>query len=435
MAIDATYGTNSAGCDLFAVLAEFDGTGVPLAYLFLEKSMLTQTSTSVAPSKMTQILHQFLSPLLNRGFSPSFFACDKDRSEINAIQQVWPSAKVQLCYWHAKRAIQTKLKDCHKTDSLTSYFPEDAKKLVPNLEICWGSYVKNRTEQQHRPEQWELWARSHSPEEIPVLRTTMIVESHWRRIKRDFLCRFNRPRIDLVVWTLISRSIPQGLEKMEAIQDGNYRKGVASWRKKFKQQWKKFASQGTDNEALKKYYTDAAAWTCGCEAFLLSRFLLCKHIVHCYRDFKDPNKFFQTVRRQRSSPFWIQPQLTLRPEFLVLNDLSRDTVFESTIGSISDFESDEEIQEPVEDDNLVQMEDEPLVTYDASGFLSKMSRLIDIFTEQHSIGNSRFAERLIKQNISNLTLLEEIEQLKRRHTTATTWGQYRNPITMYYQFV
>ena len=41
LAIDATYGTNCAGCDLFAVLAEFDGTGVPLAYLFMEKSLST----------------------------------------------------------------------------------------------------------------------------------------------------------------------------------------------------------------------------------------------------------------------------------------------------------------------------------------------------------------------------------------------------------
>lgn len=70
--------------------------------------------------------------------------------------------------------------------------------------------------------QWDLWARSTCPDEIPVLRTTMIVESHWRRIKRDFLYRFNRPRIDVVVWTLLTRTIPQGIDKMKAIQDGNH---------------------------------------------------------------------------------------------------------------------------------------------------------------------------------------------------------------------
>ena len=37
--IDATFGTNESALDLFAVLVEFDGTGVPLAYLFLEVSL------------------------------------------------------------------------------------------------------------------------------------------------------------------------------------------------------------------------------------------------------------------------------------------------------------------------------------------------------------------------------------------------------------
>ena len=34
LAMDATFGTNNAGMDMFAVLAEVEGTGVPLAYCF-----------------------------------------------------------------------------------------------------------------------------------------------------------------------------------------------------------------------------------------------------------------------------------------------------------------------------------------------------------------------------------------------------------------
>ena len=109
LAIDATYGTNSAGSDLFAVLAEFDGTGVLLAYLFIEKSV--ENSTPRVPGKIAQILDQFMRPLLHLGFRPSFFDCDKDRSEIKPIGQVWPMAKVQLCCCHALRAINTELKD------------------------------------------------------------------------------------------------------------------------------------------------------------------------------------------------------------------------------------------------------------------------------------------------------------------------------------
>ncbi|KAL0960321.1 hypothetical protein HGRIS_011945 [Hohenbuehelia grisea] len=36
---------------------------------------------------------------------------------------------------------------------------------------------------------WELWARAANDRKIPVLKTTMMLESHWRRIKHDFLNR------------------------------------------------------------------------------------------------------------------------------------------------------------------------------------------------------------------------------------------------------
>ncbi|KAI0993432.1 hypothetical protein K3495_g14752 [Podosphaera aphanis] len=60
VAIDATYGTNNAGMDLYAVLAELDGTGVPMAYLFVKKDRLTWTAPTGA---ITQILVKFLRPL------------------------------------------------------------------------------------------------------------------------------------------------------------------------------------------------------------------------------------------------------------------------------------------------------------------------------------------------------------------------------------
>ena len=46
---------------LFAVLAEFDGTGVPISYLFVEKDTSIE---SALPCTMTQALDQFLRPFL-----------------------------------------------------------------------------------------------------------------------------------------------------------------------------------------------------------------------------------------------------------------------------------------------------------------------------------------------------------------------------------
>jgi hypothetical protein len=39
----------------------------------------------------------------------------------------------------------------------------------------------------YQDEMWILWARSVTPEEICIFKTTMLTESHWKVIKRDYL--------------------------------------------------------------------------------------------------------------------------------------------------------------------------------------------------------------------------------------------------------
>ncbi|KAI0995432.1 hypothetical protein K3495_g12747 [Podosphaera aphanis] len=134
--------------DLYAFLAELDGTGVLLAYLFIKKE--SPKGTATPPGTLTQVLDRFLRPLKQSGLSPTFVDCDKDRLEINAVEQVWPFAKVQLCFWHAKRAIQTKLKGSTKMNTLAQYPPCEAQSLVSGLEICWGSIPTKRTDRNHK---------------------------------------------------------------------------------------------------------------------------------------------------------------------------------------------------------------------------------------------------------------------------------------------
>lgn len=80
----------------------------------------------------------------------------------------------------------------------------------------------------YRPDQWKLWARSAYPQEIPVLKTTMIMEFHWRLVKHDYLHRFNRVRIDLVAWILISRVVPEAMRNMHALINRDHRSVKAS---------------------------------------------------------------------------------------------------------------------------------------------------------------------------------------------------------------
>jgi hypothetical protein len=157
VSMDTTFGTNNAATDLFAVLAEMDGTGVPLAYIFV--GLLDDSTTGskkqggssgasanseiktrrADPGALIHILDQFLRQLKAFDLNPVFFGIDKDSSEIAAVRQVWPEATIQLCYWHVKRAIRTKLKDSKKTSTQNHYMPAEAQTLVTDLEICWGS--------------------------------------------------------------------------------------------------------------------------------------------------------------------------------------------------------------------------------------------------------------------------------------------------------
>ncbi|KAJ7194330.1 hypothetical protein GGX14DRAFT_339727, partial [Mycena pura] len=75
----------------------------------------------------------------------------------------------------------------------------------------------------YRTGRWELWVRSVHPT-IPRLRTTMICESHWRRIKHDFLHHFHSPRVDLLVWILVTKLAPTYYRKLDNlfIDTGRY---------------------------------------------------------------------------------------------------------------------------------------------------------------------------------------------------------------------
>ncbi|PVH96191.1 hypothetical protein DM02DRAFT_688395 [Periconia macrospinosa] len=316
LAIDATFGTNNMGMHLFAVLAEVDGTGISLAYCFMDVFKDNSKGVRQAdPGATTSLLEQFLRPLCAAGFNPIFFGTDKDLSEIAAIRQIWPETTIQLCYWHARRAIRMKFASSRKINTQDAYKPSEAQKAIPDLEICWGSLPTRRPDGNHRygrcdcqsrltnitpqsrieiasgdeqntvldifsrhfsshplipdqngiyrsaeriyrdcaaemydwcrskgyfrlwsylwvnwyqPDQWYLWARSINEKKIPIPKTTMVVESHWRKIKHDYLHRFNRPRIDLVIWVLLSRLVPNAMARMQTLLQCNHCQATAS---------------------------------------------------------------------------------------------------------------------------------------------------------------------------------------------------------------
>ena len=530
LAMDATYGTNNKGIELFAVMAEFDGTGVPLAYCFVDVFEDNgKCERKAEPGAVIGILTQFLQPLKDYGLNPAFFGTDKDPAEISAIGQIWPEATIQLCCWHARRALRTKIRASKETNNQNEYRPLEAQSLIPDLELCWGSLPVRRPMGNHRdgrctcpsrgvaleakgrieawnsdeletvlqiflrhfnmhplipdqngtyqssegihracaaeiyywcrsrnyfrlwaylwvnwyqPSKWVvLWARSSNPREIPVLKTTMIMESHWRKVKHDFLHSFNRPRIDIVAWVLLSNVIPDALTRMHVLLQRDHRKGRASWRKHFKKEWETLSSRAVINDG---YHTDPAKWTCSCPKFLKSRFLVCKHILACYEPITDRVNFFYNVARSRTSPFWVHQQLVLRPEFRQVENQGRTTVLSDGDGSevFDDSEDDTSSIDSAaaDEDHLVDPDEDPdedaddALEEDLNAFESDLLQGLDILRDQRAKGNRRFLEKYMSTARPFLKQVREIVARNNQHTMHQTWGQLTKcPATIHYR--
>ncbi|KAL0056633.1 hypothetical protein AAF712_016760, partial [Marasmius tenuissimus] len=205
-----------------------------------------------------------------------------------------------------------------------------------DLSQVWA-YLWNRW---YSPKQWVLWARS-ADEAIPRLKTTMIVESLWRVIKHDELGQFHRPRLDLVMHIIVHQVLPRVEHTLDVIFN-RFRPG----RPKPWPEWKKEAKAGwvsmsrTDEHRLVEtelrwrkapkntkgrtehlemveaekerprgcYETDVNTWTCSCSAYLISRFLMCKHLV------RDVNKTLDNLPL-RDTEFWDTLQRNWYPPF------------------------------------------------------------------------------------------------------------------------
>ncbi|GJE92122.1 hypothetical protein PsYK624_082750 [Phanerochaete sordida] len=105
LAMDSTFGTNGANYELFAAVAGAEGSGIPMAFCYIQ----TDKDNPDRVGSKQLVLESFLKLLKGRGIHPEYVLTDKDWSEINAMGSVWPCAKHQLCFWHALRAVKQRL--------------------------------------------------------------------------------------------------------------------------------------------------------------------------------------------------------------------------------------------------------------------------------------------------------------------------------------
>ncbi|KDQ08348.1 hypothetical protein BOTBODRAFT_166049 [Botryobasidium botryosum FD-172 SS1] len=104
VALDSAWGTNRGGYEIFALLGEAYGSGLPLGYL------LVKTVDKAVPNSKKRVLEQFLAHFRDEHeLNVKFTLSDKDFAEIGACRTVFPKAKHQLCFWHCLKAIKKRL--------------------------------------------------------------------------------------------------------------------------------------------------------------------------------------------------------------------------------------------------------------------------------------------------------------------------------------
>lgn len=263
----------------------------------------------------------------------------------------------------------------------------------------------------------------------------------WRRIKKDFLHHFHLPRIDLLVWIIITKLAPTYYRKLDVrlTNIGRYRE-LPDWRKAFKRQWNRSLHAKMSWPINPKYKPDTHRWVCTCPYFVTSRFLLCKHLVQSVKPV-DPI-FFLEVQRNRTTPFWSHPRL---------RSLESAPSAAATVPNLEaeDPREDEDLIEPsVEDEVLDAVEEfvdtEAAFCANRTTFKERLSeniRIIEEFTRglKHQIqfSDPRFLQTLERDGAGFFRLASNCLDLERRfHSTRVrapnTWDSGATN-TMFYR--
>ena len=93
----------------------------------------------------------------------------------------------------------------------------------------------------------------------------MMIEAHWKVLKHDYLYRFNRPRLDYVIYIICEHLLPQQENRLLQLINGRQH---PHWWEEFKREWKKAGQKNLSTNSGENYYTSDVLWVCSCPSFL-----------------------------------------------------------------------------------------------------------------------------------------------------------------------
>jgi len=220
----------------------------------------------------------------------------------------------------------------------------------------------------------------------------MFVEAHWKVLKWDFLYKFFRPQLDLVIFIIIEQVISHNQRKFKQLFV--IKREKADWRKAFKREWKKLLIQTLNNI----YLTDINNWIYRCPAFFINRFFICKHLIQEKGDVDV--QFFNEVYHHHHYPF-----LDTSPLQMISN-------FNSSTLQISNVE--------------VFNEDEDTKIYDKiyNRLIDVTERTLEILKDQQMKKNFEWVQNIEKNFKSIKVMLSEITFYKQRKIMPRTFKDY-----------
>jgi hypothetical protein len=112
---------------------------------------------------------------------------------------------------------------------------------------------------------------------LPIGKTTMMIEAHWKVLKRTHLYHYNRARLDLVTFVIIQHYYKKLKSKYQSIVVN--RLETSTFESSFMKEWIKVRAAEVSGRS---YATSLTRWICGCPSFLHSPVRVCKHLVKAF---------------------------------------------------------------------------------------------------------------------------------------------------------
>ena len=209
-----------------------------------------------------------------------------------------------------------------------------------------------------------------------------------------------------------------------------------SWRKKFKKEWRRCATTALSDPDDTPYNTDPTLWVCGCKSFVLSRFLLCKHLVQSVEAV--PATFFQEVSRSRTTPFWRHPDLKPRADAVPVRPSIQPTLAPEASRAATTPPADDDDDDSDDDDDTAPALGSRQPFHERMGvIIDTLSSFTDGLRFQVQFADIRFLRDVEREGARLMRLAIDCLELERTTNRTDTprpnmW-QGRNSNTMYYR--